>query len=854
MHPTLRFNAIPNLPAVLEPLREIAFNLWWSWSAQARWLYWYLDPALWERTLHSPLKMLQRVSQARLEAVARDEDYLTVVRNIYREFKSYLSTADTWARQRSLPFSDTRPVAYFSAEFGFHESIPIYSGGLGILSGDHTKSASDLGLPFVGVSMLYRHGYFKQQITREGRQEAIDLNQNFRELPIRETVRNGGPLSVTLALPDGPVVVKVWQMSIGRVTLYLLDTDVPENSPLDRHITAQLYGGDKEMRIKQEIVLGIGGKRALHALDIDPLVFHINEGHSAFLSLERIRRRVQHQGLNFEAAAQIVAASNVFTTHTPVPAGNEVFSGDLIRRYFANFAVELHISAQQLMALGQPPGDGHADEFSMTILALKTSRHANGVSRIHGAVSRSMWRNIWPGVPEDEVPITSITNGIHTRSWLAPEIAALYERYLGADWDQHLNDVDYWRGIIDIPANELWETHEKLKARLIDFARVRLRRQRERNNESPERLREVNHLLDPEILTIGFARRFATYKRALLLFSQPDRLRALLDHPERPVQLIFAGKAHPHDRDGQEFIRRVIEFSQSEEFRERLIFIEDYDACIGRRLCQGVDLWLNTPLRPMEASGTSGMKGPPNGALNFSVLDGWWAEAWNRNNGWAIGEEIKEGSVDFQNEVDVASLYSVLENQVVPLFYARPDGRLPVAWIHLMRESMRSVVPRFNTHRMVQGYCERLYEPAAAAGEILTSNACLPARMLRDWKEDMCRRWDEVRIEEAELGVPDSANVPVGQPVRVVARVRLGEIRPEHVTVQACIHRGEGGQTEPVGIVPLEWKNSGSNNGLHLFEGSLEPADSGEFSLAVRVVPTHPLLIQAHELRLIRWH
>ena len=848
----LRFNATPSLPAALEPLREIAFNLWWAWNPRARWLFWHIDPVLWEKVNHSPLKMIQQASQARLEHLAQDDDFLHPLASVHAELQAYLTTGDTWAAKHGVPFSAKHPVCYLSAEFGFHESIPIYSGGLGILSGDHTKAASDLGLPFVGISLLYRHGYFKQQITRDGRQEAVDLNQNFRQVPLREAMRDGSPIVFTLTLPDGPVAVKVWEMQIGRVTLYLLDTDLPENRPEDRGITAQLYGGDKEMRMRQEIVLGIGGKRTMNALGLEPCVWHMNEGHSAFLALERIRQRVEKQGLEFSSALQVVAASTVFTTHTPVPAGNEVFHVDLMRKYFGSFAEELGIGFERLMSYGQPNTGANPEEFSMTILALRTSRHANGVSKIHGRVSRGMWKNVWEGVPEEEVPITSITNGIHTRTWLAPEIADLYSKYLGPDWDQHLNDTDYWRRVIEIPDRELWDTHQALKKRLVEFVRVRLRRQRERNAEPPERLREVNTLLDPEILTIGFARRFATYKRALLLFSQPERLKALLNHPERPVQFLFAGKAHPADGLGQEFIRKVVEFSEMEGLRRRIVFVEDYDACIGRRLYQGVDLWLNNPMRPLEASGTSGMKPPPNGGLNLSVLDGWWDEAWNGRNGWAIGEEIKDGSMDFQNEVDAESLYSILENQVTPLYYARPDGRLPLAWIQLMRDSMRTVTPRFNTHRMVEEYTTRLYEPAAAAARRLASNACLPARALRDWKEDMRRRWHDVRIEEAHLEGGDLSNVPIGTPVRVMARVHLGEIKPEHVILQACLGRGEGDAIGCYTMLPLTVL-PGSQSGVHRYEGTVTVQDSGEFALALRLVPHHPDLTQAHELRLIRW-
>src|SRR6266581_1646299 len=678
------YNVTPTLPAVLEPLREMSFNLWWTWEPSARRLFRQLDPELWDRTNHNPVRMLQLSRQSRLEEISQDKAFLRELRQVFEEFEKYLGRHDTYGKT-GAGSAIKNPIAYFSAEFGFHESIPNYSGGLGILASDHCKSASDLDLNFVAIGLLYRHGYFRQQIDKEGIQEAINLNQNFHHLPIREVRREDAKLLISVPILDREVFAKLWELRVGRVSLYLLDTDTPENSAEDRLITAELYGGDLEMRMRQELILGIGGVKALTALGIQPDVFHMNEGHSAFLALERIRLNVAEKKLDFYSALQLVAAANVFTTHTPVPAGNDSFPREMMRKYFGNFAKELNIPFDELFSFGQTRIDPN-DPFSMTILALRLSRHANGVSKLHGQVSRSLWKDVWSGVPEHEVPITSVTNGIHTKTWLAPEFLELYNKYLG-DWEENLTNEDFWRRVIDIPDAILWEAHQKLKFRLVQFVRDRVKAQRERIGESPESIRAANRILDPEILTIGFARRFATYKRGALLFTDKDRLHKLLNDSTRPVQFIFAGKAHPRDEDGKALIQEVYKFSRESGFDNRIVFVEDYDTYIARRLTQGVDLWLNNPLRPLEASGTSGMKTPPNGGLNLSVLGGWCGESYNGNNGWAIGADIRQGNVEFQNEVDSSSLYQLLENQIIPLYYAKPDGKLPLAWLQWMRES-----------------------------------------------------------------------------------------------------------------------------------------------------------------------
>src|SRR6266513_2776592 len=592
------YNVTPTLPAALEPLREMSFNLWWTWEPSARRLFRQLDPELWNRTNHNPVRMLQLSRQSRLEEVSQDKAFLRELKEVYETFSNYLARKDTYGKT-GAGSAIKNPVAYFSAEFGFHESIPNYSGGLGILASDHCKSASDLDLNFVAIGLLYRHGYFKQQIDKDGGQEAISLNQNFHHLPIREVRRGDESLRISVRILEREVLAKVWQLQVGRISLYLLDTDIAENNAEDRLITAELYGGDLEMRMRQEIVLGIGGVKALSALGIEAEVFHMNEGHSAFLALERIRLSVTEKKLDFYAALQVVAAANVFTTHTPVPAGNDSFPRDMMRKYFGDFAKDLNIPFDELFSFGQTRVDP-TDPFSMTILALRLSRHANGVSRLHGDVSRSLWKDVWSGVPVYEVPITRITNGVHTKTWMAPEFAELYRKYLG-DLEEHLTEPEFWRGVIDIHDAQLWETHQKLKRRLIDFIRDRERQRRERLGESPESIRRVNRVLDPEILTIGFARRFATYKRATLLFSDKERLKRLVNDPTRPVQFIFAGKAHPRDEAGKALIQEVYRFSREPGLENRVVFLEDYDSYIARRLVQGVDLWLNHPLRALEA-------------------------------------------------------------------------------------------------------------------------------------------------------------------------------------------------------------------------------------------------------------
>jgi glycogen phosphorylase len=844
------YNVTPILPPALEPLREMSFNLWWTWEPAARRLFRHLDPELWNRTNHNPVRMLQLSRQSRLEELAQDKTFLRELKQVFEEFEKYLGRHETYGKT-GAGSAIKNPIAYFSAEFGFHESIPNYSGGLGILAGDHCKSASDLDLNFVAIGLLYRHGYFRQQIDKDGVQAAINLNQNFYHLPIREALRSNGKPLISVPILDRQVFARLWELRVGRVSLYLLDTDIPENNAEDRLITAELYGGDLEMRMRQEILLGIGGVKALAALGIQPAVFHMNEGHSAFLALERIRLNVVEKKLDFYSALQLVAAANVFTTHTPVPAGNDSFPREMMRKYFGNFAKELNIPFDELFTFGQTRLDPN-DPFSMTILALRLSRHANGVSKLHGEVSRSLWKDVWAGVPVHEVPITNITNGVHTKTWMAPEFAALYRKHLGP-WEEHLTEPEFWRGVFDIPDAQLWDTHQRLKLRLIEFVRDRERQRRERMGESPESIRRVNRILDPEILTIGFARRFATYKRARLLFSDKERLKRLLNDATRPVQFIFAGKAHPRDEAGKALIQEVYRFSHEAGLENRIVFLEDYDSYIARRLVQGVDLWLNHPLRPLEASGTSGMKAAPNGGINLSVLDGWWREGYNGSNGWAIGGEIDNGTTEFQNEVDASSLYQLLENQIVPLYYAKPDGKLPLAWLQLMRESIRSVTPVFNTQRMVKEYTEQLYIPAADSYENFSADSCGAATQLSRWKTQIRKDWPAVKISDVQIGNKDRQSILVGESLEITARVHLGAVDPQHVRVEAYHGEVDNGDIRNPSATLLSQTGSADGDGNYIYQGAVPASESGTYGFSVRVVPTHPCLMQMHELRLITW-
>ncbi|MGQ0810136.1 MAG: alpha-glucan family phosphorylase [Nitrospiraceae bacterium] len=693
-------------------LQELAHNLWWSWKPEARRLFEMIDPTLWYLTHHNPVKLLSDVKPERLAALAEDPSFVRQYSAVLRSFDEYLMDKKTWFDAQHAA-SGTARIAYFSAEFGLHISIPIYSGGLGILAGDHCKEASDLGIPLVGIGFMYPQGYFKQRITAEGWQEAAYAPFTRDESPILQAITpSGAPCTIRVEMGTRIVNAIVWKVQVGRVPLYLIDTDVPDNSPENRALSARLYGGDQEMRLCQEILLGIGGMRVLQALGLPPTVCHANEGHSAFLTLERIRELVQ-SGRSHAEACDIVRHSTVFTTHTPVPAGHDVFPHHLMDRYFQGYWEQLGLSRDEFLHLGDTP-DSNGHGFNMTALAMRMAGHVNGVSREHGRVSRSMWQHLWPGLATDLVPIRSLTNGIHAPTWISPELNQLYGKYLGPDWADRCDDQTVWQRVLDIPDSELWNVRQTMKRKLMGFIRERARNGWIQGSLSGSQVLTRGTLLDPEALTIGFARRFATYKRATLLFRDLERLKHLLQNRWRPIQIVFAGKAHPADEPGRYFIHEVLSFCNDHKLGGHVAFLEDYDMHMAKYLVQGVDVWLNTPRAPLEASGTSGQKAALNGVLNLSVLDGWWQEGYNGANGWGIQPTVEVHDVQAQDNHDADQLYRLLEQEVIPLFYQRDFDETPRGWLQIVKESIRTVAPRFCTKRMVKEYMELMYTTAAA--------------------------------------------------------------------------------------------------------------------------------------------
>lgn len=702
------------LPKRIQRLGELAYNLWWVWNPDAQYLYSSIDKSLWDRLDHNPIAFLKKVERARLNAAINDRYYLDRYDGVLRAFDAYMAADDTWF-QKTYPKKIDQKIAYFSFEFGLHESLPVYAGGLGILAADHLKESSDLGIPMVAVGFVYNQGYFEQHISEDGWQETRNQVLNFEDMPVIP-LRDSKDQSVMVSvnLPGREVKARIWMVQVGRVPLYLLNTNVEENTQSDRDLTARLYSNDPEVRISQEIVLGIGGVRALRVLSEDPTVWHMNEGHSAFLTLERVREQMK-TGLTFEKAQKEVNRNNIFTTHTPVAAGNDIFPIWLMDKYFSPVWTDMKISREEFMQLGRH-NQTWGEAFSMPVLALHLSKGANAVSELHGDISRKMWSFLWPGKKEEDVPITSITNGVHLGTWLARRMRLLYERYLGAEWWKHLDDAELWQQVLNIPDGELWAVRRHLRRKLMLFAKERARYLWLSGSSTPVQVLAGGVLMDPYALTIGFSRRFATYKRGNLVLKDYERLLHIINNPNYPVQIIFAGKAHPADEPGKLIIQQVYRAVKDSKTGGRLIFLEDYDMNIARYLVQGVDVWMNTPRRPNEASGTSGMKAAMNGVINFSVLDGWWREGYNGTNGWAIGEDSENGDSNTQDEHDAESLYEILEDEIVPLFYnSWSADNLPIGWLAKVKQSIATLAPQFGTRRMVKEYLDKMYLPAMKA-------------------------------------------------------------------------------------------------------------------------------------------
>ncbi len=841
-----KFKVIPDLPEKLKPLLEIASNLWLTWNPEAIKLFINLDGDLWEKNQHNPVRMLGEISQEKLEDLARDEGFLSEVQRVGEQLDQYLHVL------RSINHDHTASIAYFSAEYGLSDTLPIYSGGLGILSGDHVKAASDLNLHFHGVGLLYQMGYFQQYLNMDGWQQDFYQVNDFHNMQVLEVRRpDGAPLEIDLDFPGRKVWLKVWQIKVGRVSIHMLDSNHERNSDYDRRLTAQLYGGNPEMRLQQEIILGIGGVKMLDALGIQVTAVHMNEGHSAFTPFERARVLMKGKGLSFAEAMEVVRQSNVFTSHTNVQAGHDVFSPEMIRTYFGHYLREFNIPFHDFMASGRMYPDNHQEGFSMTVAAVKNSAFVNGVSALQAEVSREMLKNIWPAVPPEHVPIQAITNGIHIPSWISFEMNDLFERYLGGKWREKQDYRDAWEKVQNIPDPELWSVHEIRRRRLIAFARQRLQRQLIAKGASNLLISESQEALNPTALTIGFARRFATYKRAYLIFRDKERLLRILNDPDRPVQLVFAGKAHPQDQAGKELIKNIIAFMSAGHLRSKIAFIEDYDINVARYLVSGVDIWLNTPQRPLEACGTSGMKAACNGVLNFSVLDGWWDEAYDLKNGWAIGNREAYTDKEYQDEVESKAIYSILEKDIIPLFYERGSDGLPREWIRMMKHSLISIASRYNTHRMVKEYFNRFYKPAAENFLRLSADDFQPARELVEWRERLRGQFPALRIEG--IHADTARTYKSGESFQVQADLSLGQLTPAEVSVDVYYGTIVGEDVLQNSALAHLGEVEKTGDGRYRFSGVITCNRTGSFGFRLRVTPSHPLLLDPYEMGLVLW-
>ncbi len=845
------FTVVPKLPPSLAKLSTLAWNYWWCWEPEAIELFQRVDRDVWEATGQCPVRLLGEVSQERLEELSTDESYLSNLERVAARQEQYLSS-DGWLENHPQVAPDFN-VVYLSAEFGIHESLSVYSGGLGVLAGDHLKSASDLGIPLTGIGLLYREGYHRQYLNADGWQQERYPHNDVHQLPLT-LVRdaNGGELTVSIALPESEVSVRAWECHVGRVTLYLLDTDFEANGENEREITARLYGGDRDTRIRQEIVLGMGAVLMLKAMGRVPTVYHMNEGHSAFMALERIRQLMKAESLTFDHALEAVKAASVFTTHTPVPAGNDTFDPAMIEHFFDSFAEDIGIPTKRILDLGRQDPSDENEPFNMTVLAINASSFANGVAQLHGATARGMWSRVWPNVPVDEVPIAAITNGIHPRFWISREIAELFNLYIGPAWISTPSDPDVWKRIADIPDAELWRMHERRRERLVGFARRHVAACVEKRGGSTAELRAAAEILDPEVLTIGIARRFATYKRLTLILSDLERTLKLVRHPSRPIQLVFSGKAHPQDTQGKEFIRDIVHFIRKNDLHHRVVFLEDYDINVARHMVQGVDCWLNTPRRPLEASGTSGMKAAANGALNISIPDGWWAEGeLLGEHGWSIGSGERYEHTDEQDRVESEALYEIIERDITPLFYNRGSDGLPREWIQRMKSSISNCLPMFNTHRMVSEYADRAYVPAMARRGALRENGRAGSKALSDWKHRVRGAWPSVSVASVESGPTES--LMYGSALKVTATVQLGALTDKDVNVEAYYGGVDTYRQLKTGTALSMTCTDKLEDGLYRYEGAVPCDKTGRLGFAVRILPQHESLANRHELGLIAW-
>ena len=846
-----RITVNPQLPKRIEKLSEISNNLWWSWNTEFLRLLKKMDGDLWEQSGKNPVKFLKHISQERLESMSKDIGFLKEYDKVVSNFDGYMNSKNTWFAKK-YPEEKNDLIAYFSAEYGIDETMPIYSGGLGILSGDHLKSASDLGIPLVAVGLLYKNGYFNQKINGNGDQETEYKNIDLYDLPIIPVKDNKGEdLTIYVKFPKRRLYLKVWQVNVGKVTLYLLDSDIEKNHEEDRDITLKLYGGDQEMRIRQEIVLGMAGVNLLKTLELEPTVYHMNEGHSAFLTLEIIKNIIKEKQVSFEVAKDIASSKTVFTTHTPVPAGNDIFPLDLVKKYFKDFWPRLGLSEEEFMKLGMKPCNELDNGFNMGILALKIAGKKNGVSKLHGAVSRELFGEVWPNIAASESPIGYVTNGIHTCSWLAPKLKELYNKYLIPFWQDSMHKDEIWEKVNNIPNDKLWQVHKERKEKLLQLVAKSTTERLRRSGYSYEEINEIVSKLNPDALTIGFARRFATYKRATLIFKDIERITQILNNNDKPVQLIFAGKAHPADKEGQDLIKYIHQISMMPQFKGKIFLLENYNIAMSRYLISGVDVWLNNPRRPMEASGTSGQKASVNGVINFSVLDGWWAEGYDQTNGWTIGTNAEYESYEAQDQADSQSMYRTLEEKIIPIYYDKDRNGMSKKWIEIMKNSIITTGGKYSTARMLVDYTNQLYMPLCNLTKKYYEDIDNVAAY-NSWKKDTYRDWKDIKI--TQVNNLDNITMDAGNNIEVSCEVELPNIDVENVTVEAYYGKIlDNGVVENVSIIPMTLSDSDEEQKKYYFIAKIELTTGGNYGYTFRVMPKHEMLLEPANLDLIKW-
>ena len=846
-----RITVNPQLPKRIEKLSEVANNLWWSWNTEFLRLFQKIDKDLWEGCNKNPVKFLKQVSQEKLEEASKNIFFLKEYDRVVDNFDAYINSKNTWFSKNHAKNKDDL-IAYFSAEYGLDQTIPIYSGGLGILSGDHLKSASDLGIPLVAVGLLYKNGYFNQKINGYGEQETEYKDIDLFDLPINPVKdEKGEDLIIYVKFPKRRLYLKVWQINVGRVKLYLLDSDIEKNNEEDRDVTLRLYGGDQEMRIRQEIVLGMAGVNLLKTLGLNPTVYHMNEGHSAFLNLEIIKNIIKEKQVSFDVAKDIASSKTVFTTHTPVPAGNDIFPIALVEKYFKDFWPRLGLSREEFLKLGMKPTEDLEPGFNMGILALKIAGKKNGVSKLHGAVSRELFGEVWPEIAANESPIGYVTNGIHTCSWLSPRLKELYNKYLIPYWQDSMHEDRVWEKVRNIPNDKIWEAHQERKEKLLDLVRKSTQERLRRSNYSYDEINEIVSKINPNALTIGFARRFATYKRATLIFKDIERITQILNNQDKPVQLIFAGKAHPRDKEGQDLIKYIHDISLMPQFKGKIFLLENYNIAMSRYLISGVDVWLNNPRRPMEASGTSGQKASVNGVINFSVLDGWWAEGYNQYNGWTIGTNAEFDSYEAQDRADSESLYYTLENKIVPLYYSKEKNGISPKWVDMMKESIVTTGGKYSTARMLVDYTEQLYLPLCDLTNKYYQDVDNVAAF-NNWKHDLLNNWKDIKI--TQVNNLDNITIDAGNNIEVKCEVELPNINVENIEVEVYYGKIlDNGVVENVSIIPMFLEKADEENRKYSYTAKVELSTGGNYGYTFRVMPKHEMLLEPTNLNLIKW-